>query len=63
MLTTEDQFPVIEDIDITLNEVTKLLKDLNLTQSPGPDNLGPKVLKELADEMAPLLLLIYKKSL
>ena len=63
MPTTEDQFPVIEDIDITLNGVIKLLKDLNPTKSPGPDNIGPKVLKELADEVAPPLLLIYKKSL
>ena len=63
MRTTEDQFPVTENIDITLNGVIKLLKDLNSTKSPGPDNLGPKVLKELADEVAPLLLLVYKKSL
>ena len=63
MPTTEDQFPEIENIDITLNGVVKLLKDLNPTKSPGPDNLGPKVLKELADEVGPLLLLIYRKSL
>ena len=63
MQTTGDQFPVMEDIDITLNGVIKLLKDLNPTKSPGPDNLGPKVLKALADEVASLLLLIYKKSL
>ena len=33
------------------------------TKSPGPDNLSPKVLKELANEVGSLLLLIYKKSL
>ena len=57
--TTEDQFPVIEDIDITLNGIVKLLKDWNPTKSSGPDNLSPKVLKEIANEVGPLLLLIY----
>ena len=27
------------------------------------DNLGPRVLKELADDIAPILLLIYHRSL
>ena len=63
MPTTEDQFPIIQNINITLNGVVKLLRDLNPTKSPGPDNLGPRVLKELADEVGPLLLLIYRKSL
>ena len=63
MPTTEDQFPVIEDIDITLNQTVKLLKDLNPTKSPRPDNLSPKVLKEIANDVGPLLLLIYRKSL
>ena len=64
MPMTEDQFPVIQNIDITLNRVVKLLRDLNpKKKKPEPDNLGPKVLKELADEVGPLLLLIYRKSL
>ena len=63
MPTTEDQFPVIQNIDITLNGVVKLPRDLNPTKSPGPDNLGPRVLTELAHEVGPLLLLIYRKSL
>ena len=63
MRTTETQFPVIEDIDITLNKIVKLLKDPNQTKSPGPDNISPKVLKEIANEVRPLLLLIYRKSL
>ena len=50
MPTTEDQFLVIKDIDITLNGIIKLLNDLNPTKSPGPDNLSPKVLRELAIE-------------
>ena len=63
MPTTEDQFTVIEDIDITLNGIVKLLNDLNPTKSHGSDNLSPKVLRELVIEFWPLLLLIYRKSL
>ena len=63
MPTTEDQFPIIQNINISLNGVVKLLRDLNPTKSPGSDNLGPRVLKELADEVGPLLLLIYRNSL
>ncbi|MEW8547734.1 MAG: endonuclease/exonuclease/phosphatase family protein, partial [Candidatus Thiodiazotropha sp.] len=63
MPTEENQFPVLDNIDITLNGITKLLKDLNPNKSPGPDNLGPRVLKELAEDIAPILLVIFQKSL
>ena len=41
MPTVESQFPVLDIINITLNGITKLLKDLKPNKSPGPDNLGP----------------------
>ena len=41
MPTVESQFPVLDNINITLNGITKLLKDLKPSKSPGPDNLGP----------------------
>ena len=63
MPTVESQFPVLDNINITLNGITKLLKDLKPSKSPGPDNLGPRLLKELAEDIAPLLLMIFRKSL
>lgn len=58
MQTTKSQFHDTENITITLNGVIKMF------MSAGPDNLGPEdCLKELADEVAPLLLLTYRKSL
>ena len=63
MSTVESQFPVLDNINITLNGITKLLKDLKPNKSPGPDNLGPRLLKELAEDIAPLLLMIFHKSL
>ena len=43
--------------------ITKLLKDLKPNKSPGPDNLGPRLLKEQAEDIAPVLLMIFRKSL
>ena len=63
MPTEENHLPVLEDINITLNGIIKLLKDLNPNKSPGPDNLGPRVLKELAEDIAPILLMIFWRSL
>ena len=63
MLSSEDDFPVMDEINFTENGITKLLKNLNPCKSPGPDNLGPRVLKEMADDIAPILLLIFRRSL
>ena len=54
---------MLDNINITLNGIKKLLKDLKPNKSPEPDNLGPRLLKELAEDIAPLLLMIFRKSL
>ena len=53
----------MKPFNITINGITKLLKNLNPYKAQGPDNLSPRILKELADEISPLLQLIYTKSL
>ena len=40
--------PLCEDINITVSGIEKLLKPLNPTKASGPDNISPRVLKEVA---------------
>jgi hypothetical protein len=57
------QHPNMKSFDITCNGITKLLKQLNPYKAPGPDNISPRILKELATDISPLLQLIFQKSL
>ena len=43
----------MNDIAVSKDEVIKLLKGLNPSKALGPDELHPKVLKELATELGP----------
>ena len=61
--TLPSDFPVMPPINITTPGVEKLLKDLKVQKAPGPDGLTPKVLKECASSIAPILTVIYQKSI
>jgi len=45
------------------NEISKSLIDLTIKKSPGPDNIGPKLLKEIATEIVEPLLYLFNLSL
>ena len=55
--------PDISPLNIDPVGVQKLLKDLDAYKAPGPDNIPPRLLKDTADLMAPLLTLIFQASL
>lgn len=48
---------------IDYEDVLEKLLALNSSKSPGPDGLHPRVLKELANELAEPLALVFQKSL
>ena len=50
-------------IEISTEGTVKLLKDLKPQKAPGPDSITPRVLKECADSVAPILQQIFQKSL
>ena len=53
----------IPDIVVSTNGVEKLLKNLNPNKAAGPDGISPRVLKEFASEIAPILTIIFQASL
>ena len=60
---TLSSVPQMPDSTVSLNGVLKLLKDLNTHKAAGPDQLKPIVLQRLRDVIAPILQVIYQKSL
>ena len=53
----------MEDIVVTKEGVTKLLKGLNPLKALGPDELHPRVLKELATELGPVFAHLFQQSI
>ena len=53
----------ISSIRITAEEVEKKLKKLNTQKAQGPDQIPPKVLKEISKEIAKPLSILFNKSI
>ena len=54
--------PFMEEICVSAGGVTKLLKGLNPSKAVGPDELHPRVLKELASELGPMFAHLFQQS-
>ena len=59
----EPEYPKINELKITVEGVEKLLRNLKVNKSPGPDDIPARILKELAHEIAPVLTHIFIQSL
>ena len=55
--------PVLENIDITGQDVAGQLSSLNISKSYGPDGLGPRLLKELKPVIVETLQKMFQASL
>ena len=55
--------PFMEDLVVTKEGVTKLLKGLNPSKALGSDELHPRVLKELATELGPIFAHLFQQSI
>ena len=55
-------YPAIPPLSIDLTGVKKQLTGLKASKASGPDNLPPRILSALADELAPVLTFIFQQS-
>ena len=55
--------PVMEDFSISADDIPKLLQNLKPGKAAGPDRLKPLLLKELREEVAPFIQVIFKRSI
>ncbi len=62
VLPDSSPHPKMPDIVITEPGVRKMLERLKPHKAMGPDEIGPRVLKELAPTIAPILTIIYRRS-
>ena len=59
----ERSVPFMNDIAVSKDGVIKLLKGLNPSKTLGPDELHPRVLKELATELCPIFAHLFQQSI
>ena len=55
--------PITDDIKISEQGVKKLMENLSPYKAGGSDGISPQVLRELAEELAPALTIIFQSSL
>ena len=53
----------MENIHVFVEDATKLLNGLNPSKALGPDELHPRVLKELASELGPMFAHLFQQSI
>jgi hypothetical protein len=46
-----------------IKQVKKKLAELRTDAAAGPDDIGPRLLTELTDQLAPALLIIFQRSM
>ena len=57
------EVPNMPDISISQSGIHKLLITLDTNKVSGPDHISPHILKHCADEITPILHVIFNNSL
>ena len=58
-----DDISIVDNIIMSTDHIKKLLLKLNISKASGPDGINGRLLKELCNEISPLLKTIYDKSM
>ena len=59
----KSKYPNMPDLKISVNGIIRLLQGLKPDKAPGPDQIRPLLLQKLCLEIAPILQVIFSKSL
>ena len=59
---TGNSFPIMSDITFSLNGIQQALCNLQVNKASGPDRIPPYILKNCAEEISPVLKVIFTKS-
>ena len=60
---TYDSDPKLEDFIITTSDIHKHNVELKDNKVPGEDNMAPRILKEVVEEICYPLCIVFKKNL
>ena len=63
VLLLDKSAPFMDDNVVSKDGVIKLLKGLNPSKALGPDELHPRVLKEIATELGPVFAHLFQQSI
>ena len=62
-MLTPRTYTIIETVVLPEESVHEKLTKLNVNKSLGPDDIHPRILKELADDMSAPITLLFNKSI
>ena len=58
-----NKYPTISDLIIDVNGVEKLLRNIDVKKASGPDGIPSQVLRDLSNELAPVVTKLFAQSL
>jgi hypothetical protein len=53
----------VRTVEFGIKQVKKKIAELRTDAAAGPDSIGPRLLKELSDQLAPALVIIFRRSM